>query len=96
MEVIKISIIEELYYDNVSVQNAFLVKNRDLKKRMQILSDSEKYLLENLRDENLVNFKRFSEAWSFVDAETNREYFAYGFRLGALIMQDVLMNKITD
>lgn len=63
---------------------------------MQILSDSENYLLQNLRDENLVNFKQFSEAWSFVDAETNREYFAYGFRLGALIMQDVLMNKITD
>lgn len=96
MEVMTISIIEELYYDNVSVQNAFLVKNKDLKKRMQVLTESKNYLFDNFRDENLVNFKRFSAAWSFVDAETNREYFAYGFRLGALIMQNVLMNKITD
>lgn len=96
MEVIKISIIEELYYDNVSVQNAFLVKNRDLKKRMQVLTESENYLFDNLRDENLVNFKRFSEAWNFVDSETNKEHFCYGFRLGALIMMDILNGRITD
>ncbi len=91
-----ISIIEEMYYDNISVQNAFVAKNRGLKKQMQVLSDTEKFLFENLTDENLLNFRKFSEAWSFVDNETNREYFCYGFRLGALIIQDVLMNKITD
>lgn len=85
-----------MFYDNISVQNAFIVKNKDLKKRMQVLTDSENYLLQNLQDENLVNFKRFSEAWNFVDSETNREYFCFGFRLGALIMQDILINKLTD
>lgn len=96
MEVMTISIIEEMYYDNISVQNAFIVKNRGLKKQMQILSDSEKYLEENLSDEELMNFRKFSESWNFVNNETNREYFTYGFRIGALIMMDILNGRITD
>ena len=85
-----------MYYDNLSVQNAFLVKNRDLKKQMQFLSDSEKYLLDNLSGDDLTNFKKFSESWNFINNETNREFFTYGFRIGALILMDILNDKTTD
>ena len=96
MEVIIISIIEEMYYDNLSVQNYFMAKNKSYKKQMQVLTDSEKYLEENLTDEELLNFRKFSESWNFVNNETNREYFTYGFRVGALIMMDILNGRITD
>lgn len=75
MEVIIISIIEELYYDNLSVQNYFMAKNKSYKKQMQILCDAEKHLEESLSDENLLNFRKFSESWNFVNNETNKEYF---------------------
>lgn len=96
MEVMTISIIEEMYYDNLSVQNYFMAKNKSYKKQMQVLTDSEKYLEENLSDKELMNFRKFSESWNFVNNETNREYFTYGFRVGALIMMDILNGRITD
>jgi hypothetical protein len=95
-EVMTISIIVEMYYDNLSVQNYFMAKNKSYKKQMQILTESEKYLEENLSDEELMNFRKFSESWNFVNNETNKEYFCYGFKIGALIMHEIVTGRITD
>lgn len=93
---ITISIVEEMYYDNISVQNMNFKKNTKYKKHMVALSETEKYLSEHLKGKFADAFLTFGETWNFINNETNKESFYYGFRLGALIMHDVLTEKITD
>ncbi len=90
------TIIDELFYDNISVQNISMSNNKEFKKQMQILSDCEKNLIKNLSGKNSDNFRKFSESWSYVNAESNREYFSFGFRIGALIILDIMNGKFTD
>lgn len=56
---------------------------------MEILSESEKALLENLDRDNLVLFERYIDAWSYVNSETTRDSFKIGFKLGAKCTFDV-------
>lgn len=92
MEVIT-TIIDELFYDNISVQNLCMSNNKEFKKQMQILSDCEKNLIKNLSGKNSDNFRKFSESWSYINAETNREYFSFGFKIGAKFIMDILLNN---
>lgn len=63
---------------------------------MITLCETEKYLSEHLKGKFKSSFKSFDEAWNFINNETNREFFCYGFRLGAIIMVDILTKKLTD
>ncbi len=92
MEVIK-TIIDELFYDNISVQNLTMSNNKEFKKQMQVLCDCEKNLVKNLTGKNAENFRKFSESWNYVNAETNREYFSFGFKIGAKLIMDILLNN---
>lgn len=56
---------------------------------MAQLSDTEKRLFERLKGEEYELFEAFSDAWSYVNSETNKESFKIGFRLGAQCVIDV-------
>lgn len=74
--------IDELFYANISIQNISM-SNKEFKKKMQILADCEKNIVKNLTGKNGNNFSKFFESCNYVNAETNREYFSFGFKLGA-------------
>ena len=63
---------------------------------MITLCETEKYLTEHLKGRFKSEFKDFDAAWNYINNETNREFFCYGFRLGAIIMVDILTKKLTD
>ena len=81
--------IEEFYYGNIDAQKSNLMKEKLFKKTMDLLAESEKELLEKLKGHELSLFQSFSDAWSYVNSETNKESFKIGFRLGAQCVIDV-------
>ena len=88
-----ISILDDLYYDNISVQNLRMPKNTEYKKRMVTMCETEKYLSEHLKGRFKSEFERFGEAWNFINDETNKAYFIAGFRMGAKIAYEVFCEK---
>lgn len=78
-----------MYYGNIDAQKSDIMKEKLFKKTMDLLAESEKELLEVLKDNELSLFQSFSDAWSYVNAETNRDSFKTGFRLGIKCMIDV-------
>ena len=81
--------IDEFYYGNIDAQKSNLMKEKLFKKTMDLLAESEKELLEKLKGDELSLFQSFSDAWSYVNSETNKESFKIGFRLGAQCVIDV-------
>ena len=63
---------------------------------MDILAESEKFLLENLGREELATFERFSDAWSFVNNESTRDAFCNGFKLGVKCATDVFATDLGE
>ena len=86
LEVKTISILDELYYDNISIQNLNFQKSTEYKKQMITLSETEKYLSQHLKGRFKSEFKDFDSAWNYINNETNRMYFVEGFKLGAQII----------
>ncbi len=85
--------IEELYYDNISVQELSLKGNNEYKKQLAMLCEAEAYLNERLTGKYLKAFKQFSELWNAVNNETNKAYFEEAFRLGASFAYEVFCQE---
>ncbi len=85
--------IEELYYDNISVQELSLKGDKEYRKQLATLCELEAYLNERLKGKYLTAFQRFGEAWNGVNNETNKNYFIEGFRLGALFAYEVFCHE---
>ena len=81
--------INDLYFGNVDAQKSKLNSSKMFRKKMEILSETEKELLENLDRENLALFEKYVDAWAFINSESNRDSFRNGFRLGAKCGFDV-------
>ncbi len=60
---------------------------------MVTLSETEKYLSQHLKGRFKSEFKDFDAAWNYINNETNKEYFCYGFQIGARIMLEILTEK---
>lgn len=58
--------IEDLFYDNVSVQGLNMNGNKEYKKRFTAMCELEKYLSENLKGKYLKAFLKFGETWNFI------------------------------
>lgn len=85
--------IEELYYDNISVQGISLKGNQEYKKQLANLCEIEKYLEENLKGKYLRAFQKFGETWNGVNDETNKKFFEEGFVLGARCILDLFVER---
>ena len=85
--------IEELYYDNISVQGLSLKGDKAYHKQIANLCEIEAYL----KGKYLKAFQKFGDAWNAVNDETNKNYFIEGFRLGASFTHEVFChdNKLT-
>lgn len=81
--------IDDFYYGNIDPQNSKLNQNKLFRKKMNALSESEKELLESLKNNELSLFEHYAEAWSYINSETNRDSFKSGFKIGAKFIIDV-------
>lgn len=81
--------IDDFYYGNIEPQNSKLNQNRLFRKKMNALSESEKELFELLKEDELSLFESYTDAWSYVNGETNRDSFRNGFKIGAKFIIDI-------
>lgn len=81
--------IDDFYYGNIEPQNSKVNQNKLFRKKMNILSESEKELFELLKEDELSLFESYTDAWSYVNSETNRDSFRNGFKNGAKFIIDV-------
>jgi hypothetical protein len=81
--------IDNLYYGNIDAQSSELTDSKLFRKKMEMLAEREKELLDNLKGKELDCFEKYSEAWLYINSETNRDSFKTGFKLGAKMGFDV-------
>ena len=84
--------IEDLYYDNVMVQELNFSGDKEYKKNAAIMCEAEKYLTEHLKGKFRSSFSQFSDVWSCINNETNKKFFIEGFKLGARCIIEVMEN----
>lgn len=88
-----INFIEELYYGNIDPQARSSEQNPQVQHDMQILTESEAYLLDNLSGEEKKQFIRYVDAWASVNGESTLDSFITGFCLGAQFTFDTFVTS---
>ena len=81
--------IDDFYYGNIDPQSSELNNSKLFRKKMEVLAETEKELLDNLKGKELDCFEKHSESWSYINSECNREAFKSGFKLGAKCIFDI-------
>ena len=84
------NIIEELYYGNIDPNMQAIVRNSDYDRAMRVVSENEDLLSRLLDGKERELFLNYANSGSELLGITAVEKFTAGFRLGALIMRDVL------
>lgn len=83
-------ILEELWYGNINDGSKFLRYNKQLTERLNLLSKNANNLMENLSDKEKEIFEKYKDCNDEISQITERENFIMGFRLGALMMLEVM------
>ena len=84
--------IKEFYYGNIDPQARSTRCNKAVSKEMSMLSETEEYLTNKLKDEEKSKFLDHVNAWSVVNGESNLDSFIVGFRLGAKFTYDTFIS----
>lgn len=85
-------ILEELYIGNVRPGERSFKRNSQYGRALEESADATDRLVAVLSDEQKKLFEEFTDAQREVMVLTDAETFIYGFRAGAKIMMDVLMD----
>lgn len=85
-------ILEELYIGNVRPGERSFKRNSQYGRALSASADAADKLIAALTAEQKELFEAFSDAQREVAVLTDAETFIYGFRTGAKIMMDVLMD----
>ena len=87
--------IKELYYGNIDPQARGFKNGSYLKKQMTILSESEALLTNRLTGDEKKLFLTFVNASDIILGESELDSFIVGFKLGAKLIFDTLVNNDT-
>ena len=85
-------ILEELYIGNVRPGERSFKRNSQYGRALHESADAADRLIAVLSDEPRKLFEEFMDAQREVSVLTDCETFIYGFRTGAKIMMDVLLD----
>lgn len=85
-------ILEELYVGDVRPGERSFKRNSQYGRALSASADAADRLIAGLSDEQKKLFEEYMDAQREVAVLTDAETFIYGFRTGAKIMMDVLMD----
>ena len=84
------SILEELFYGNVSPYTDCRSKDKAVKELMTQIADYHGQLYDTLSEQQKELFDKFDNAWDELIDINEREIFVYAFRLGVRIAMECL------
>lgn len=84
------TILQDLFYGNVAPDTGSFDQDSEYGKAMQTIADHEEKLLVLLNGTEKGLFLGFTNAQSLINSVTAEENFIHGFKLGALIMIEVM------
>ena len=87
------TIIEQLYWDAVNLHSTSFQHDLYYRKQAEELVHLEEQLQKNLSPSQLALFQKLNDMQGTLFTFESADSFANGFRLGALIMQDILAAK---
>lgn len=83
-------ILEKLWKGDVAPGERCYIPKGEYSKSYEMMVESEEYLRKHLTGEDLQQFQQFRDAELNMSRLSDFNSFAEGFRLGALLMLDVL------
>lgn len=83
-------ILEELWYGNINDNSKLLKYNVKLTEMLNLLSRNADNLMENLSEKEKEAFEKYKDCSAEISQITECENFIKGFRLGALMMIEVM------
>ena len=88
------SMIDELWYGNVSPMDDTRNNTEEMKELMSYIARHQEELVAMLTDEQKAIFEKFDDCWSEYASLAEEAIFVYAFRLGAQMMLDVLSKPV--
>lgn len=85
--------IEDFYYGNIEPQECNTELNSELKKKLDLLAQTEEQLTSKLTDEEKVLFMKYASRSSEFLCISNADSFISGFRLGAKFTYDTFFKS---
>lgn len=86
-------VLEELWHGNINDNSKFLRYNAKLTKMLNLLSRNADNLTENLSEKEKEVFEKYKDCSAEISEITECENFIKGFRLGALMMIEVMYDS---
>lgn len=83
-------ILEELWYGNINDNSRLLKYNVKLTEMLNLLSRNADNLMENLSENEKETFEKYKDCIAEISQITECENFIKGFRLGVLMMIEVM------
>ena len=84
------NILEELWYGNICPSTDCREDSPLAKQLMGYIADHYEHLRDTLSDEQKEVLEKFDDCYAELTAISEREIFAYAFRLGARMMYEVV------
>ena len=84
------SIIEELYYGNISPSDRDIIRGGTYSHILNLVTRNEDELMQTLTQAQQETFEKFKDCTSELSCITEREAFSAGFILATRIMSEVM------
>lgn len=86
-------ILEELWYGNINPLEDSTDGNAEVKKLLNYVGRNRDKLCEGLTEQQKADLAKYDDSVNEMYGIIEQEVFKYGFRLGAKIMLEMLINK---
>ena len=83
--------IEDFYYGNIEPQESITELKAEIKKKLDVLSQTEEQLTSKLTEDEKVLFMKYASQSSEFLCVSNADSFIAGFRLGAKFTYDTFV-----
>ena len=85
------SMIDELWYGNVSPMDDTRNNTEEMKELMSYIARHQEELMATLTDEQKAIFEKFDDCWSEYSSKAQKAIFSYAFKLGARLTREMLI-----
>ena len=89
-------ILNELWYGNISPFEQCTRGDKELKELMKLVVRNREELDATLTDKQKETLEKFEDCMNEMHSITERDAFAYGFRLGVRLMAEAFLSPIGE